>query len=490
MVVVEVLVFAVYGFLLLFIFFYSLSQLDILLNFLKQKRNNKKSKFQENFYPKVTIQLPIYNEKYVVERLINATCNIIYPKELLEIQVLDDSTDETKEFIQQLVLQKQNAGINIKHIHRQNRNGFKAGALKVGTEIAEGEFIAIFDADFLPDKNFLVKTIGYFIDEKIGVVQTPWLHINHNYSLLTSLQAFGLNAHFSLEQGGRNANNHFINFNGTGGIWRKECINNAGGWQDDTLTEDLDLSYRAQLKGWKFLFINEVGSPAELPANIAALRTQQFRWTKGAAECARKNLWKVWMSNKPISTKFHATFHLLNSFVFVCVALTAILSIPVMWFKPNWPELKNFFFIGGLFVFSFVLLGIYYWNSSKFNYNHNPKHKNIFLLYFPMFLSFTMGLSLHNAIAVIEGYVGKKTPFIRTPKFNIVTKKDSWKNKAYLSKKISFMSLLEGVFSLYFLGGLFLAFYLKDFGLFPVHLLLFFGFGAIFVYSVAHSSNT
>jgi len=489
MMILEISVFVVYSLLLTFIFFYSLSQLDILLNFKHFKKQKNKDQFKEDFKPKVTIQLPVFNERYVIERLIETTCKISYPKELLEIQVLDDSTDETKDLIAKMVQLKKNEGFDIKHIYRENRIGFKAGALKEGTLIAKGDFIAIFDADFMPDENFLKQTIGYFANPKIGVVQTPWLHLNHNYNLLTSLQAFGLNAHFSIEQVGRNVKNHFINFNGTGGIWRKECIETSGGWQSDTLTEDLDLSYRAQLIGWEFLFINDVGSPAELPANMKALRTQQFRWTKGAAECARKNLWKVIKSDKPVATKLHATFHLLNSFIFVCVALTAILSIPVMWFKPNWPELKNFFYIGGLFIFSFVLLGFYYWNSSKYNQKYSPQHKTRFLLYFPMFLSFTMGLSLHNAIAVIEGYLGKKTPFIRTPKFNIISKKDTWKGKGYLSKKISIMSLLEGVFSIYFLVGLALAFYLNDFGLFPVHLLLFFGFGAIFVYSLSHSSN-
>lgn len=485
----ELSVIALYALFLVFIFVYSLSQLDILLKFKKAKKTAQDAPFNADLKSKVTVQLPVFNEKYVIERLINAVCDFDYPKDQLQIQVLDDSTDETKDLIEKIVAQKKVEGFEIEHIHRTNRDGFKAGALRDAMPLVKGEFIAIFDADFIPPKDFMQKTVGYFINPKVGVVQTPWRHLNHDYSMLTSLQAFGLNAHFSVEQKGRNAGGHFINFNGTGGIWRKTCIDDAGGWSPSTLTEDLDLSYRAQLKGWQFLFVDSIGSPAELPANMKALRTQQFRWTKGAAECARKNLGKVLLSNLPVSTKFHATFHLLNSFIFVCVAATAILSVPVMWFKPNWPQLQPLFLIGGLFIFSFLLLGIYYWNAAKENAAFNPQHQKRFLAYFPLFLSFTMGLSIHNGIGVIEGYLGKKSPFLRTPKFNIVSKRDTWKGKGYQTAKLSPVSFIEGLLSLYFLFALFLAFYLKDFGLFPVHLMLFLGFGAIFTYSLLHAQD-
>ncbi|WP_306413696.1 cellulose synthase family protein [Cecembia lonarensis] len=238
--------------------------------------------------PKVTVQLPVYNEKYVIDRLIEAVAELEYPKDKLEIQILDDSTDETS-----LIIQKKIKGfpeIDFQYIHRKDRAGFKAGALKHGLASAKGELIAIFDADFVPDTTFLMKTVGFFVDEEVGLVQSRWTHLNEGYSLLTRLQAFALDAHFMVEQIGRNAQGAFINFNGTGGIWRRACILDAGNWEDDTLTEDLDLSYRAQKKGWEFIYRPDIESPAELPPVMSAIKSQQFRWTKGGAECAKKTL--------------------------------------------------------------------------------------------------------------------------------------------------------------------------------------------------------
>ncbi|MCL4130542.1 UNVERIFIED_CONTAM: hypothetical protein GTU68_034570 [Idotea baltica] len=291
----------------------------------------------------VTIQLPVFNELYVVERLIDTVVLIDYPLGKMEIQVLDDSTDESFDIAATKVAEWKAKGVNIKHVKRPERIGFKAGALAYGLELAEGEFTAIFDADFVPDPTFLQRTLPQFKDDKVGVVQTRWEHLNEDYSLLTRLQAFGLNAHFSIEQGGRNASSHFINFNGTAGVWRNTCIAEAGGWESDTLTEDLDLSYRAQLKGWKFVYKEKIGSPAELPAAMTALKNQQYRWTKGAAECAVKNLPRVF-ANKEMTfgSKIHALFHLLSSFVFVCVIATAVLSVPLLFVKFHSPELSGF----------------------------------------------------------------------------------------------------------------------------------------------------
>ena len=263
--------------------------------------------------PIVTVQLPMYNEFYVVERIIEAVCAIEYPKDKLEIQVLDDSTDETTDLVKDTVARFQELGYDIKHVHRLNRSGFKAGALKHGLETARGEFVAIFDADFVPNSTFLRDTLPYFFqDEKTALVQTRWEHLNSDYSLLTRTQAMALDGHFVMEQGVRNRAGFFINFNGTGGIWRKEAIIDAGNWHSDTLTEDLDLSYRAQLRGWKFKYLNDVTSPAELPAEVNALKSQQFRWTKGAIETARKILPEVWRSGIPLRLKIHSTFHLTN----------------------------------------------------------------------------------------------------------------------------------------------------------------------------------
>jgi cellulose synthase/poly-beta-1,6-N-acetylglucosamine synthase-like glycosyltransferase len=311
----DLFIIIIYTLALLLIFFYSLAQLNLYFNYLKAKKSKHDCEtFNLNNpheVPYVTIQLPLYNEKYVVERLLNNIATIEYPKDRLEIQVLDDSTDEsvlqTKDQIEELRAN----GLDIIHITRVNRKGFKAGALKEGLKIAKGEFIAIFDADFLPKPNWLLKTIPYFKDEQIGVVQTRWGHINRNYSMLTKVQAFALDFHFILEQVGRNFGNHFINFNGTAGVWRKSCILDAGDWQGDTLTEDLDLSYRAQLKDWKFKYLEDVETPAELPVVISAARSQQFRWNKGAAENFQKLYWRLF-TDKTVSakTKFHSFFQL------------------------------------------------------------------------------------------------------------------------------------------------------------------------------------
>ena len=266
---------------------YALAQLNLLTNYLKAKKKVDDSiKFDFNNpeeIPYVTIQLPVYNELYVMERLLENIAKIKYPLDKLEIQVLDDSTDESVETTSKHIKKIKELGIDIKHIQRTNREGFKAGALKEGLKIAKGEFIAIFDADFLPQTDWLFQTVPYFKDSEIGVVQTRWGHINRNYSTLTKIQAFALDAHFTLEQVGRNSKGHFINFNGTAGLWRKECIYDAGNWEGDTLTEDLDLSYRAQLKNWKFKYLEGVVTPAELPVVISAARSQQFRWNKGGA---------------------------------------------------------------------------------------------------------------------------------------------------------------------------------------------------------------
>ncbi|PCH65907.1 MAG: histidine kinase [Bacteroidetes bacterium] len=483
----------IYGLLLLFIFFYSLIQTNLVYNYLrfhKKKEDNSSEEIDvtKTNVPFVTIQLPIYNEKYVIERLIDAVSNFTYPKESFEIQVLDDSTDETVEIAATKIKEIREKGIQIHHVRRTQREGYKAGALAEGLKMAKGEFIAIFDADFIPSKDFLLKTTPNFEDENIGVVQTRWAHINKDYSLLTKLQAFGLDAHFSVEQTGRNAGGHFINFNGTAGIWRKKCIIDAGGWQSDTLTEDLDLSYRAQLKGWKFKYLENVGSPAELPATMNALKTQQFRWTKGAAECARKNLWSVLKSNNiAFSTKIHALFHLMNSFLFICIIMTSILSVPLLLIKNNFADYANLFKYGGFFLVSLLLLSVFYWVSYSKEGENKIKAACHFMIKFPMFLSISMGLSLHNAIAVAEGYIGKKTPFIRTPKFNITNNDDQWKGNKYLTSSLNLLTLLEGLLTFYFLTGIFLSFYFKDYGLLPFFFMLSMGFGLVFYYSIYHS---
>jgi cellulose synthase/poly-beta-1,6-N-acetylglucosamine synthase-like glycosyltransferase len=492
---IALIILSLYGLAMLLIFCYNAMQLQLVYGYWKFKRKAKKRVHVEpkpilnDTLPIVTVQLPIYNEKYVVTRLIDAVVALDYPQDKLEIQVLDDSTDETVELIAERVMHWQNQGVWINHVRRPNREGFKAGALAYGLTCNQGELIAIFDADFLPPAHFLKSTIGAFAQADIGMVQTRWEHLNENYSLMTQLQAFGLNAHFTVEQMGRNVQGHLINFNGTAGVWRKQCIEEAGGWQSDTLTEDLDLSYRAQLKGWKFKYLEEVGTPAELPVAMNALKTQQFRWTKGAAECARKNLWRVLRApDLSLSTKLHACFHLLNSSMFVLVVLVSMLSFPLLLIKDAFAQYAQVFMYFSFFLMGTVFLGIFYWVSTAVKGLGKPKRRSYFFTRFPLFLAMYTGLSLHNALAVIEGLLGKKTPFIRTPKFNITHQQDqTWKSNQYLKNNISVLTLLEGLCMIYFLVAMGVGIYLGDYGLLPFHLMLAFGFGYICFYSVWHS---
>ena len=484
------LIISLYTLALLLVFFYSLAQLNLLFNYLKHKKSGTHGLLidlsKKELVPYVTIQLPIYNEAYVVERLLENIAFMEYPKDRLEIQVLDDSTDASVEKTASLIKGLQNKGLDIVHVRRTNREGYKAGALKEGLAIAKGSLIAIFDADFLPQKDWLLQTVPHFGSEDIGVVQTRWGHINRDYSILTRIQAFALDAHFTLEQVGRNAQGHFINFNGTAGIWRKECILDAGNWEGDTLTEDLDLSYRAQLKNWRFKYLEEVETPAELPVVISAARSQQFRWNKGGAENFRKSVGKVLraphLSGK---TKFHGVMHLLNSSMFLCVFLVGVLSIPMMYIKSVFVELAWVFQLTSFFIVSTIILFVCYWFTYR---NIQGKGLEHFIQYIGLFFTFftvALGFSLHNSLAVLEGHRGKRSEFVRTPKFNINSLKDSWKGNQYLSKKISPNVLIEGVLMCYFLYGMYLAVPLNDFGLFPFHFMLFLGFGFVFFKSLS-----
>ncbi|MCL5128992.1 MULTISPECIES: cellulose synthase family protein [unclassified Algibacter] len=491
--ILESIIITIYTIALLLILMYALAQLNLLFNYLSAKRKTDTSvKFDlsnPDEIPFVTIQLPVYNEMYVMQRLLDNIAKIDYPNNKLEIQVLDDSTDETIETTRAQVEALKITGLDIKHITRTNRVGFKAGALKEGLEIAKGEFIAIFDSDFLPKKDWLKQTVPYFKDSEIGVVQTRWGHINRNYSILTKIQAFALDAHFTLEQVGRNSKGHFINFNGTAGLWRKACILDAGNWEGDTLTEDLDLSYRAQLKNWKFKYLEDVETPAELPVVISAARSQQFRWNKGGAENFKKMKWRV-LKNKNISTKtkIHGLLHLLNSTMFLNILLVAILSIPMLYIKNEYAHLKTYFIVMSFFVISTLIFFICYWVMYKNIYGGGVKNFVNYIGMFFVFFSIAMGFSLHNTIAVIEGHIGKKSEFVRTPKFNISKFKDNLKTNQYIKKTVSINVIFEGLLMAYFAFGMYSAFIVGDqggdFGLFPFHLMLFLGFGFVFIKSL------
>lgn len=460
---------------------FSLHQLNLAFIYLRRKKPVQPPALSE--WPMVTVQLPIYNERYVVERLLDAVCRFDYPSEKLQILVLDDSTDETVDLINQKVVEW-SGKVTIEVIRRSNREGYKAGALQYGLGQSKGEFIAIFDADFLPEPNFLKTTLPHFTPNT-GMVQTRWSHLNQDFSLLTKVQAFGLNAHFTVEQEGRASSGKFMNFNGTAGIWRKDCIKASGGWQADTLTEDLDLSYRAQLKGWEFKYLENVCTPAELPVLVPAIKSQQYRWNKGAAETARKHLLSVLLSKISVSRKVYALFHLLNSSVFIFLLIAALLSVPLLFIKGYRPEFAGILKVASILIIGFIGIGLFYWTSAKAS--HPLKTLWYFSTNLPVFLSFTLGLTLHNAIAVSEGYLGIKTPFIRTPKFNIVGKGDSWKGNQYILKKLSPLCFLELGFSVYFMFGFVSAFLLHDFGLAPFHLLLTVGFGSVAILTIKSS---
>ncbi|MEZ4874249.1 MAG: glycosyltransferase family 2 protein [Flavobacteriaceae bacterium] len=489
----ETIVIVIYSVALLLILLYALAQLNLLFNYLRNKKKTITAPIFDLSRPEetpfVTVQLPVFNELYVMERLLNTMAELDYPEGKWEIQVLDDSTDESLEQTASHIKQLQQRGVPIVHITRENRKGFKAGALKEGLKVAKGEFIAIFDADFLPKKDWLLKTVPYFKDPKIGVVQTRWAHLNRDYSILTMVQAFALDVHFTLEQAGRNNKGHFINFNGPAGIWRKECILDAGNWEGDTLTEDLDLSYRAQLKNWKFKYLEEVETPAELPVVISAARSQQFRWNKGGAENFQKMFWKV-LKNKQVSfkTKIHGILHLLNSTMFLNVLVVALLSIPMLYIKNEYAHLKTYFIVMSFFVISTLIFFICYWFTFKRIYGGGILKFLEYIGMFFIFFSIAMGFSVHNTIAVLEGHLGKKSEFVRTPKFNINSLKDSWKNNKYLKKGVSPNVVIEGLLMLYFAFGMYSAFVVGnqggDFGLFPFHFMLFIGFGFVFFKSI------
>ena len=476
------IVLGIYTACLILIFYYSCIQMTLAIAYVRNRKKRKLEKiplFDSKNAPKVTIQLPMYNEMYVAERIIETAAAFDYPRDKFQIQVLDDSTDETKDIIATKVAELAATGLNIQHIHRIDRTGYKAGALDDAMDRVQGEFIAIFDADFVPDKDFLIRTMPYF-KEGIGVVQSRWGHLNKTYSLLTELQAFGLNGHFAIEQGGRNASGHFINFNGTAGIWRKTCIEEAGGWEHDTLTEDLDLSYRAQMRGWKFKYLEDVESPAELPITMSALKSQQHRWMKGGAECFIK-MWKslITFPGVKFSDRVHGFAHLFNSSVFVFILILSILSLFVLHIKDSFSDLNWFIQFGAFFIASTLFLSFYYWHSWRDKKGRFLNDLFRFIGRFIQFLTVSMALSLSNAVAVIEGYLGIKSSFVRTPKFNVLIKTE-FKGNKYDKKSLSLINILEGLLMLVFGFTAVQRAVYGDLGMVPFHLMLTCGYGIIF----------
>jgi cellulose synthase/poly-beta-1,6-N-acetylglucosamine synthase-like glycosyltransferase len=422
--------------------------------------------------PVVTVQLPIYNEMYVVDRLIESVCKLDYPREKLEIQVLDDSTDETRSIAELAVRRAAAHGVDVTYLHRTDRTGFKAGALEAGMKVARGEFIAIFDADFLPQADFLLRTIHHFTDEKVAVVQARWGHINADYSLLTRIQSMLLDAHFVLEHGGRNRVGHFFNFNGTAGIWRRTAIEDGGGWQHDTLTEDLDLSYRTQLRGWKFHFVPDVVVPAELPVEMNAFKSQQHRWAKGSIQTCRKLLPSILQSNQPLGVKAEAFFHLTANFNYVLMVVLSILMFPAMVIRYNMGWYEMLLIDVPLFFAATASVANFYVVCQREVY---PTDWISRLRYLPILMSIGIGLAINNTRAVFEAIAGKQTEFVRTPKYHIEDNADEWIGKKYRQANI-IQPIIELSLGLYFTFTVFYALSNRIYGTLPFLVLFQVGF--------------
>lgn len=437
-----------------------------------RRHRNEITQVKERFaeLPRITVQLPIYNEMYVVERLIDAVCGMDYPADKFEVQVLDDSTDETRQIAKAIVERYQNKGVDIHYINRANRVGFKAGALAEGLKTAKGEFVAIFDADFIPCREMLMETIHYFTDTQVGMVQARWGHINSEYSLLTRIQTIMLDGHFIIEHQARNKSGRFFNFNGTAGVWRRSAIVSSGGWQHDTLTEDLDLSYRAQMRGWKFLFVPYVVTPAEVPVEINSFKSQQHRWAKGSIQTARKMLPVVFRSNLPWWIKVEAFFHLTSNLSYLLMLILSLFTLPslVIRYQQGWQNIMildmPIFLIGTLSVLSFYIL------SQKEIYGDWLNR----VKFLPMLMSLGIGLSVNNSKAVLEALFGYETEFKRTPKYCIEKNSDHWQHKKYRVGK-SAVALIELAFALYF--AITIAYALINGFYFSVPFLLLFLFG-------------
>jgi cellulose synthase/poly-beta-1,6-N-acetylglucosamine synthase-like glycosyltransferase len=422
--------------------------------------------------PRITVQLPIYNELYVVERLIDSVSRLDYPRDRFEIQVLDDSTDETSDAARRRVELWRSRGVDIGYLHRESRSGFKAGALAAGLREAKGEIIAIFDADFVPEASFLRETVHYFADAEVGMVQARWGHINSDYSTLTRVQALLLDAHFVLEHGGRNRSGCFFNFNGTAGLWRRETIEDAGGWQHDTLTEDVDLSYRAQLRGWRFVFLPQVVAPAEIPVSMNAFKSQQHRWSKGSVQTARKLLPRILASPLPLRVKVEATFHLAANLAYPLMVLLSLLMFPSMLLRFDMGFSEMLLLDVPLFFLATFSVSSFYVASQRELYSDWKGR----LKALPALLALGIGMCLSNARAVVEALVGRQSEFVRTPKYRIESAADRWKRKKYRGPSPYLLPLLEVGCGLYFTGTVLYAAYHQILGSLPFLVLFQVGF--------------
>ena len=424
---------------------YGVHRYFIIYLFLKNRKREPVPMGRFKQLPVVTVQLPIFNEVYVVERLLRSVSKLDYPRDRLQIQVLDDSTDDTREITADCAAELRERGFDVELIHRCDRTGFKAGALERGLASARGEFVCILDADFVPPPDLLHKTVHFFTDPKVGMIQTRWGHLNRGYSLLTRMQAIFLDGHLLLEQIARSRSGRFFNFNGTAGLWRRSCIEQSGGWQYDTLCEDLDLSYRAQLKGWKFIYLSDVVTPAELPVDMNGFKSQQHRWTKGSVQTCKKLLPSVWRSKLPFAIKLEATGHLMSNFAYLLLAILCVLLYPssggppVGWVRTVLVDIP-------IFLAASASVGLFYICAQR---ELHPATWIKELLFLPCLLALGIGLSLNNARAVLEAMVNHKSDFTRTPKYGIERKSQSWRSCKYRPLK-SALPLAELAFAIYF----------------------------------------
>ena len=467
----ETLTLAAYFFVLIILAVYGWHRYSLVYLYMANRHKDPRPAGPLSPLPVVTIQLPLYNEMYVAERLIEAVCRIEYPRELLEIQVLDDSTDETCEVADLAVRRFAAQGHDIKYLHRTNRVGYKAGALEEGLKSARGEYVAIFDADFIPTPDFLTRLMPHFADAKVGMVQARWGHINQDYSLLTKIQAILLDGHFILEHGGRHRGGRFFNFNGTAGVWRRTAIDDAGGWQHDTLTEDLDLSYRAQLRGWQFVFVPGVIAPAEVPVEMNAFKSQQHRWAKGSIQTCRKLLPRILRSKLPFGVKAEAFFHLTANFNYILMCVLSVLMFPSMVIRYNmgWYEMI-LIDVPLYFAATFSFCNFYMVCQREIHTDWRARLK-----YVPFLMSVGIGLSVNNTRAVFEALFNKPSEFTRTPKYRIEADGDEWVGKRY-RQSVAVQPLVELALGLYFTATVFYALANGIYGTLPFLVLFQVGF--------------
>jgi cellulose synthase/poly-beta-1,6-N-acetylglucosamine synthase-like glycosyltransferase len=471
MTVAEALILWTYFFVLVVLAVYGWHRYYVVFLYMRNRHRQPVARGSMAVLPPVTIQLPIYNELYVVDRLIDAVCGIDYPQELLEIQVLDDSTDETRGVAERAVRRQAARGVDITYIHRADRVGYKAGALEAGMAVAKGEFIAIFDADFIPTSDFLTRTVPFFTDPAIGMVQARWGHINQDYSLLTKIQAILLDGHFVLEHGGRNRAGLFFNFNGTAGVWRRTAIVDAGGWQHDTLTEDLDLSYRAQLNGWKFVFLPDVMAPAEVPVEMNSFKSQQHRWAKGSVQTCRKLLPRILRSDLPFAVKAEAFFHLTANFNYPLMCVLSLLMAPAMVIRYNMGWYEMLLIDLPLFVAATASVANFYVVSQRELHTDWVRRAR----YVPLLMSVGIGLAVNNTRAVLEALFDQTSEFTRTPKYRIEADADEWIGKKYRQNFVV-QPMIELALGVYFTATVFYALANGIYGTLPFLILFQVGF--------------